>query len=229
MRLRARRAGFGRSPSYNGGMTRETFPVGPLGCNCSLVVCESTRQALVIDPGDEAPEILRRVAERGLSLVGIFHTHAHFDHVGGTLGVREASGAPVMLHPGDRPLYEMVPLQGQMFGMQVAAPPPVDRWLEDGDVVAIGTLAGRVLHTPGHTPGSICLHLGEQRVVFTGDTLFARGVGRTDLWGGSFEALIESIHDKLLTLPDDTMVVPGHGGETTVGRERAANPFLERA
>ena len=216
------------------GLIRRSFPVGQLGCNCSIVVCPETREALVVDPGDEAPRILEALAADGATAVKIIHTHAHFDHVLGTGDVAARTGADVLLHADDRWLYDNVPLQLSMFGMpppRGAPPPPLTRELRDDEALAFGRREARALHTPGHTPGSMCFyleHAGEQPLLFAGDTLFRRSIGRTDLWGGSVEAIGRSIRERLLTLPDDTVVVCGHGPETTVAAEREDNPYVGR-
>jgi hydroxyacylglutathione hydrolase len=207
-------------------MIVETFAVGPLGCNCVVLGCPETRQALVVDPGGDADRIAEVLARHGLTPVGYFHTHAHFDHVLGTAELKERFGAEIMLHPDDLPLYENLPMQGSLFGFSVAAPPPVDRFVQDRDMIAIGRDAGEVLHTPGHSPGSVCLHVGSQHLVLTGDTLFSGSIGRSDLWGGSHPTLMRSIQERLLTLDPLTRVIPGHGPETTIGAEAASNPFL---
>jgi hydroxyacylglutathione hydrolase len=213
-------------------LVRRSFRVGALGCNCSIVVCPDTREALVVDPGDEAPRVLAALAEEGARAVKIVHTHAHFDHVLGTREVAARTGAEVLVHAGDRWLYDNVPLQLETFGMLRAGfqpPPPPTRELAGDEALAFGRREARALHTPGHTPGSVCFfveHGGEAPIVFAGDTLFRGSIGRTDLWGGSFEDLTRSIRERLLTLPDDTIVVPGHGPDTTVREERAANPFV---
>ncbi len=212
-------------------MIHEPLVVGPLRCNCHLLADERTREAVVIDPGDEAEEILAAIRRLRLRVVALLHTHAHFDHIGATRELREATGAPVLLHAADRELYEALPEQleafGRMFGLPAAAarePAPVDRFVEDGDVVRFGREELRVLHTPGHTPGSVCDPAPGR--VFTGDTLFRRSVGRTDLPGGDFELEARSILRRLYTLDPGTVVHPGHGPETRIGEERAENPFV---
>ena len=216
-------------------LIRRSFPVGALGCNCSIVVCPDTKQALVVDPGDEAPRVLEALAALGARAVKIVHTHAHFDHVMGTGEVAARTGADVLLHADDRWLYDNVPMQAQMFGLWRAhdvPPPPPTRELTGDEALAFGRREARALHTPGHTPGSLCFFLeraGETPLVFAGDTLFRRSIGRTDLWGGSHEDITRSIRERLLTLPDATVVVAGHGPDTTIGEERAANPFVRPA
>jgi hydroxyacylglutathione hydrolase len=214
-------------------LIRESFPVGLLGCNCSIVADPDTRQALVVDPGDQAPDILAALQRLGVQAVKLVHTHAHFDHVLGTGAVAAATGAEVLLHAGDRWLYDNVELQARTFGVPLPSPaplpPPPTRELRDEEVLAFGHREARVLHTPGHTPGSLCFFVeraGETPVLFAGDTLFRQSVGRTDLWGGSFEQLATSIRGRLFGLPDDTLVIPGHGPTTTIGAERDGNPFV---
>ena len=214
---------------------RRSFPVGALGCNCSVVVCPDTKEALVVDPGDEAPRVLEALAAEGARAVKIVHTHAHFDHVMGTREVAAKTGAEVLLHAGDRWLYDNVPMQAMMFGLwrpDSAPPPPPTRELAGDEALGFGRREAHALHTPGHTPGSMCFfleHVGETPIVFAGDTLFRRSIGRTDLWGGSLEDITRSIRERLLTLPDATVVVAGHGPDTTIGEERAANPFVQSA
>ncbi len=214
-------------------LIRESFPVGLLGCNCSIVADPDTKQAIVVDPGDQAPEILARLEQLGVQAVKLVHTHAHFDHVLGTGAVADRTGAEVLLHAGDRWLYDNVELQARFFGIPYspAAMVPVTRDLVGDDVLAFGNREAHVLHTPGHTPGSLCFFVeraGETPVLFSGDTLFRRSVGRTDLWGGSSAQLLASIRDQLFALPDDTIVVPGHGAPTTIGAERESNPYVGR-
>jgi glyoxylase-like metal-dependent hydrolase (beta-lactamase superfamily II) len=213
-------------------LIRKSFPVGALGCNCTIVACPETREALVIDPGDEAPRVLRALAAEGVTAVRILHTHAHFDHVLGTGEVAAATGAEVLLHRDDRWLYDAVPMQLDLFGMGragVAAPPPPTRELSGDEALAFGRREARALHTPGHTPGSMCFlleHAGEAPLLFAGDTLFRGSIGRTDLPGGSMKDIARSIRERLLTLSDSTLVIPGHGPETTIGAEREENPFV---
>jgi hydroxyacylglutathione hydrolase len=214
-------------------LIRESFPVGMLGCNCSIVADPNTRQALVVDPGDQAPDILAALQRLGVQAVKLVHTHAHFDHVLGTGAVAAATGAEILIHGDDRWLYDNVELQARFFGVPVPAaaslPPPPTRELRGDEVLTFGQREARVLHTPGHTPGSLCFFVeraGETPLLFAGDTLFRHSVGRTDLWGGSFEQLATSIRERLFALPDDTLVIPGHGPTTTVGAERDGNPYV---
>ena len=209
-------------------LLRETFPVGPLQCNCTILGDPATGDAVVVDPGDDADVITARLKALGLKAVALVHTHAHFDHVGAARAVSEATGAGIRLHEDDRWLYEHLDVQGRMFGMTFDAVLPVERWLVDGDVVGRGRAEVEVLHTPGHTPGSVCFRcdVGGRPVLFAGDTLFRGAIGRTDLWGGDYPAIERSIKSRLYTLPEDTVVVTGHGPETTIGRERRSNAFV---
>jgi glyoxylase-like metal-dependent hydrolase (beta-lactamase superfamily II) len=200
------------------------IPNGQFVQNCYLVVDERAGECAVVDPGEEAGLILHKVAATGAKPVGIWLTHAHLDHVLGVPRVAADTGAPVWLHPADRPLYDAVPEQAAWFGLEAPALPPPDRTFAHGDTVRVGDLAFQVRHTPGHSPGSVCL-VGPG-VVFAGDVLFAGSIGRTDLPGGDFDTLIASIERELLSLPDATIVYTGHGPETTVGHERRSNPFL---
>jgi glyoxylase-like metal-dependent hydrolase (beta-lactamase superfamily II) len=205
----------------------ETFPVGPLQCNCSIVADPETKEALVIDPGDEPDRVLAALSENGLRAVGLLHTHAHLDHVGVSALLSRVTGAPLFLHEGDVPLYEALETQAAMFGFDVEPPGDVNRLLKHGEVVACGGSSIEVIATPGHTPGSVCFRMGGERpVLFSGDTLFRRSIGRTDLWGGSLPTILSSIKDRLLTLPGDLFVLPGHGDPTTVAEEARANPFV---
>jgi hydroxyacylglutathione hydrolase len=204
----------------------ETFPVGPLQCNCSIVVDESAREAVVIDPGDEPERILEALQEAGVRPVALLHTHAHLDHITGTSQVAEETGAPIRLHPADRPLYEALPEQAAFFGLTARPPRPLDAPLSDGEVIPFGRFALRAIHTPGHTPGSTCFVLeGDEPLLFSGDTLFRRSIGRTDLWGGDTDLILASIREKLFSLPGDLAVVCGHGPGTTVDEEKRLNPF----
>jgi hydroxyacylglutathione hydrolase len=204
-----------------------SIPNGVFAENCYLIVDEQAQQCAVVDPGEDAGLILHKIRETGATLVGIWLTHAHLDHVTGVARVAEETGGgvPVWLHPGDRPLYDAVPQQAGAFGL---APPPdlpaPNREMVHGEQLAVGQLRFEIRHAPGHSPGSVCL-IGHG-VAFSGDVLFAGSIGRTDLPGGDFETLISSIERELLSLPDETIVYSGHGPETTIGRERGANPFL---
>ncbi len=211
-----------------GALHIESFAVGPLGCNCSILADLEARTAIVIDPGGELARIRARLGALGVVPSAIVHTHTHIDHVGATAGLVAATGARPMIHEADRFLYDMLPVQAAMLGIALPERTEMEGSLEDGAAVSSGSFEIGVLHTPGHTPGSVsfvCAGDGAGHV-FTGDTLFRRGVGRTDLWGGDTQALLRSIRGKLLSLADETVVVAGHGPSTTVGEERAKNPFL---
>lgn len=210
-------------------MIVEHFSVAPLGCNCVILGDEDEGEAIVVDPGGEAERILGRLEELGLRCVAIVHTHTHFDHVGATHLVQQGTGAATMLHEADLPLYQGLQQQLDAFGVPLRAPEPVDidRFLNEGDTVSAGGVEAGVLHTPGHTPGSLCFTVqGDRPVLLAGDTLFQRSIGRTDLWGGSTSDILRSIKHKLLSLPDETLVITGHGPVTTIGEERRGNPFL---
>ena len=219
-----------------GKMIHEILPVGLLQCNCSVVGDPKTREAIVIDPGDEVERIFEVIARHNLKVCAILNTHAHIDHVGGLQKMQQATGAPVLMHSEDLELYRRLPTQAAWLGMHVPAMIEVDGLLREGDDVRWGRYQARILHTPGHTCGSVCLYLPadalpeevvEPGTLFAGDTLFAGSIGRTDLWGGSFDHIMRSIHSKLLALPDDTVVYPGHGPATTIGEEREFNLFLQ--
>ncbi len=203
-----------------------TIPVGMLLCNCSILVDEQTRDAVVIDPGDEPERILKELETLKARPLALLHTHAHFDHIGGTRAVAETTGAAIRLHPADLPLYERLPDQAAYFGLQADPPRPVDAPLVDGEDIRFGRFSLRAIHTPGHTPGSTCFLLeGESPVLFSGDTLFRRSIGRTDLWGGDTPTILASIRDRLFRLPEEVPIICGHGPDTTIGEERRSNPF----
>lgn len=209
----------------------ETLVVGPLGCNCSIVADLDAKRAIVIDPGGDFDAIRGRLDALGLGVDAIVHSHTHIDHVGCTAEVQRATGAPASIHEGDRSLYEMLPVQSEWLGLRSPVPADMDGTLVDGRTLRAGALEMGVLHTPGHTPGScsFVVSQGGETIVFTGDTLFRRGIGRTDLGGIDEATLVHSIRSKLLTLPEDAIVITGHGPATTIGEERVANPFLHRA
>jgi hydroxyacylglutathione hydrolase len=208
-------------------MILETFPVGALQCNCTIVGDEATCEAMVIDPGDNIPQILALLARYGLTLKQIVVTHAHIDHVGGAVQLKKATGAPVLLNENDLPLLKMMDMQAGWLGVAPPEVAPPDMSAEEGMVVGIANHSAHVLHTPGHTQGSICLHFAKEKLLVAGDTLFAGSIGRTDLPGGNSRQILRSIHDRLLPLADETRVIPGHGPQTTIGEERESNPFLQ--
>ena len=195
--------------------------------NCYLLAEPGSTEAVIIDPGDEPDRFLEIAGREGLTIKAIWLTHAHIDHVSGVSRVKAATGAPIYLHGADRPLYDNVPAQGRWFGLDLAQPPPPDYGLEHGHGVRLGGTVFQVRHTPGHSPGSVCFVA--PGLVIGGDVLFRGSIGRTDLPGGSHARLIQSIEEELLSLPDATVVYPGHGPETTVGLERRTNPFLTGA
>ncbi len=208
-------------------MILESFPVGPLACNCTILGDQEAREAIVIDPGDEVGRIHRRLTELGLKLKQILVTHAHIDHVGGALKLKRLTGAPIFLNESDLPLLQMMKAQAAWLGLETPETAPPDENLKDGQTVGLERYPAQVLHTPGHTEGSICLHFVPLKLLIAGDTLFAGSIGRTDLPGGNFDQIIDSLHSRILALPDDTQVLPGHGPATTVGEERSSNPFLQ--
>lgn len=207
-------------------MILETFPVGPLQCNCTLLGDEEAAEAIVIDPGDEVSRIYRRLSDLGLKLKQILVTHAHIDHVGGALKLKRLTGAPILLNENDLPLLKMMEMQAAWVGVPTPEVTGPDVNLTDGMLVGLDRYPAHVVHTPGHTQGSVCLHFEPLKMVVAGDTLFAGSIGRTDLPGGNSRQIIESIESRLLVLPDETRVLPGHGPETTIGSERTGNPFL---
>ena len=208
-------------------MILQSFAVGPLRCNCTILGDEASREAIVVDPGDNVPDILTRLGRLQLTLRQIIVTHAHIDHVGGAVALRRATGAPVFLNQLDLPLLEMMEVQAGWLGIATPEVAPPDVSADDGLKLGLPTLQAEVLHTPGHTPGSICLLIPEHHLLLAGDTLFAGSIGRTDLPGGDGRRILRSLRDRLLILPDDTRVIPGHGAETTIGVERQSNPFLQ--
>lgn len=207
-------------------MIFETIVVGPLGSNCFIVGCEERREGVVIDPGAEAGRILNRIGAHGLTIRLVINTHGHFDHIGGNREVLEATGAKLLIHRDDVPFLGRAADVGAMYGLTTENSPLPDETLEDGMDITIGSCALKVFHTPGHTPGGCCLYLEREGIVITGDTLFAESVGRTDFPGSSHAALMASIRSKLMTLPDETQVLPGHGPASTIGHERRYNPYL---
>jgi glyoxylase-like metal-dependent hydrolase (beta-lactamase superfamily II) len=207
-------------------MIHEILPVGPLACNCSVLGDEATHEAMVIDPGDEVDEIMALVRKHGLTVKQIVVTHGHIDHVGGAMKLKRLTGAPILLNQND---YDLLKTADQVAAWLGMAPPgkiDADQDLSAGDVVGVADLKAEVMHTPGHTEGSVCLHFAPQQKLIAGDTLFAGSIGRTDLPGGNFKKIMHSLKGPLMSLPDETVVVPGHGPLTTIGEERETNPFI---
>jgi glyoxylase-like metal-dependent hydrolase (beta-lactamase superfamily II) len=218
-------------------LIHEVIPVGLLQCNCSILGDRVTGEAIVIDPGDEVDRILEILARHKLKVRAIASTHTHIDHVGGLAALHRASGAPVLIHDADLGLYRSLDEQAQWLGIPTPETTQIRDFVKEGDALRWGGFLARVLHTPGHTQGSISLVVElatddkharepEGRLLIAGDTLFQGSIGRTDLPGGSYPQIMRSIHDKLLTLPDELVVIPSHGGSTTIGEERENNPFL---
>ena len=208
-------------------MIHEILPVGPLQCNCSVIGDEQSREAMVIDPGDDIEQVLKLVRKHGLTIKQIVITHAHIDHVGGAMKMKKATGAPILLNQNDYALLKMLDVQAAWIGVPSPGTVEIDQSLGHGQKLVTGSLTSEVLHTPGHTEGSVCLYFAPEKKLIAGDTLFAGSIGRTDLPGGSYEKILHSLHEQLLALPDETAVVPGHGPQTSIGRERESNPFLQ--
>ena len=208
-------------------MIHEVLPVGILQCNCSVFGDEQSRQAIVVDPGDDIARVLEVIARHGLTVKAIVITHAHIDHIGGAQKLKLATGAPVYMNHNDAELQAMLDVQAGWLGMRPPEAVAIDSDAQDGDLLVLGAADFHVLHTPGHTQGSISLWLPSERKLVAGDTLFRDSIGRTDLPGGDGRQILRSIHDKLLPLPDETVVIPGHGANTTIGREKQFNYFLQ--
>jgi len=212
-------------------MLRQSLAVGPLASTTTVVGCPDTHEAIVIDPGGDAGRIIDLLDRMKLRPVSIVHTHGHFDHIMGTRDLVAATSAPVAIHEADVALYRDLVLQARFFDFVAETPPEPTEILVGGEILRFGHYEARVLHTPGHTPGSVCLFIertDSNPLLLSGDTLFAEGIGRTDFPGGSFPQIIASIRERLLSLPDNTVVVPGHGPETTIGEEREHNPYVGR-
>lgn len=221
-------------------LIERTWVVGPFQCNCRLIACDRTGEAALIDPGDDAAKIISKLegvktaSGASLRVKYLLHTHGHLDHIGATRSVRDTrSEKPaILLHRGDEPLYLNLPEQGKLFGLRYDKPLPIDAYLEDEQELRVGDVRFSVLHTPGHSPGSVCLRLhedsqvGSRESLFSGDTLFQGSVGRTDLWGADQDQMFRSIRERILTLDGDTRVCPGHGPDSSVGIEKRQNPFL---
>ena len=207
-------------------MIHEILPVGPLQCNCSIIGDETTHEAMVIDPGDNIDEVLALIRKHNLQVKQIVITHAHIDHVGGAMKLRAATGAPILLNQNDYALLKMLDVQATWIGVADPGKVEIDRSISTGETVTAGQHTAQILHTPGHTEGSICLYFEAEKKLIAGDTLFAGSIGRTDLPGGSTQKIMRSLHDTVLSLPDETEVIPGHGESTTIGEERETNPFL---
>ena len=205
-------------------MIVDALTVGPLQVNCFIVANRQTRDAMVVDPGDEGQRILDRISEAGLNLKMIVNTHGHFDHIGANRLLVQETGATLLIHKDDLPLMKNSVQHAAVYGLNTTKSPEPDRVLEGGEILSLGELHFTVVHIPGHSPGGICLY-GEGHL-FAGDVLFAGSIGRTDLPGGDHEALIEGIRSKLLVLPENTVVHTGHGPDTTIGREKRSNPFV---
>jgi glyoxylase-like metal-dependent hydrolase (beta-lactamase superfamily II) len=209
-------------------MIHEIFPVGPLQCNCSVIGDPATHEAIVIDPGDDIERVIAALDKHNLTVKQIVITHAHIDHVGGAMKLKKVTGAPILMNQNDSGLLRMLDLQATWVGMKSPGAVSIDSSLSGGEQITVGNLSASVIHTPGHTEGSVCIYFPAQEKLIAGDTLFAGSIGRTDLPGGSLDKIMRSLHQEVLTLPDETLVVPGHGELTTIGEERATNPFLQK-
>lgn len=207
-------------------MIRETFPVGLLQCNCTILGDEGSRAAIVVDPGYDIPQILATLAKHQLAVKQIVVTHAHIDHIASALDLKQITGAPILYNAADLPLAAMMDMQAAWIGVETPTVKPPDHSPADTERIGVPGIDAQVLHTPGHTEGSLCLHVPEHSLLVAGDTLFAGSIGRTDLPGGNYRKLIQSIRERLLPLADSTVVIPGHGPATTIGEERVSNPFL---
>jgi glyoxylase-like metal-dependent hydrolase (beta-lactamase superfamily II) len=208
-------------------MIHEILPVGPLQCNCSIIGDETSREGIVIDPGDDIDDIVALMRKHNLQIKQIVITHAHIDHVGGAMKLRALTGAPILLNQNDYALLKMLDMQASWIGMRAPGNVEVEAGLKQGDTIKAGNLAANVIHTPGHTEGSVCLYFPAEKLLIAGDTLFPGGIGRTDLPGGSYDKIMRSLHQQVLTLPGETVVIPGHGPDTTILAEKEGNPFLK--
>ncbi|GGA54598.1 MBL fold metallo-hydrolase [Edaphobacter acidisoli] len=208
-------------------MIHEVLAVGPLQCNCSILGDEASHEAIVVDPGGDISRIMAVLDRHGLTVKQILITHAHIDHIAGAARLKRLTGAPVLYNQNDVPLVKMMDEQAGWIGIPTPEVPAPDDTLEDGKVIAVTGISGSILHTPGHTEGSVCLYLPQESLLLAGDTLFAGSIGRTDLPGGDFHKIIRSIRERLMALPDKVRVLPGHGPRTNIGTEREDNPFLQ--
>jgi glyoxylase-like metal-dependent hydrolase (beta-lactamase superfamily II) len=208
-------------------MILEMLTVGPFQENCYVIGDEETSEGAIVDPGDEATRIALAVEQTGLDIGQILVTHAHIDHVGAVAALADEYACPVLMHAEAEPMLEQLPAHAMMMGLRFGKVPTVDHYIEDEEVLEVGGLKLRSLYTPGHAPGHVAFYVEGEDLLLSGDALFAGSVGRTDLFGGSMEVLMRSINERLLTLPDETRVYPGHGPQTTIGTERAHNPFLQ--
>ena len=213
-------------PNQHGALSVEMIVTGPFAENCYLLREEASGRGIVVDPGDEADRILSEINSFDLTAEKIVNTHAHIDHVGAVAALKRALSIPFWLHPAEGPILAGLNWSAQMFGLPEKEEPTVDSPLADGQRIAVGDLMAEVIETPGHSPGGCCLHFADQGIIVVGDTLFRQSIGRTDLPGGDMPTLLQSIRQRLFTLPDETVVYPGHGPATTIGEEKATNPFV---
>jgi glyoxylase-like metal-dependent hydrolase (beta-lactamase superfamily II) len=212
-------------------MIIESFLVGPIQTNIYLIGCEATGAGAIVDAGGSPDDLLARADDHDLTIQGIWQTHAHIDHVAALSEVKQRTDAPIYLHPDDQPMYDAAPRQGQMFGIECDPLPQVDHYIEDGDTMTLGNLEAEIIHLPGHSPGGIAFYFADTDdggVLLSGDILFENSIGRVDLPGADPDAMKSSL-ERLMELPDDVRVLPGHGAETTIGREREHNPYINRS
>ena len=210
----------------NPNLILETFPVGPLSCNCSIIGDPVSRKAILVDPGGDEGKIIDRLFDLDLQVDLIIHTHAHLDHFLASGKMKETTGANLALHQEDLFLWNNLENQCQMFGIPYKKTPPPDQFLEHDEEIGIGKVKGKAIHTPGHTPGSMCFLFESKKFLIAGDTLFQGSIGRTDLWGGNFQKIEQSIKEKLYTLDEEIVVITGHGESTSIGREIRTNSFV---